>query len=63
MTFYAYRDYRGEWRWYLKMNAGYRVTKSTEAYPTGNDCLAAIAPLQVNIRSEVVLLDGTYLVV
>ena len=42
MTYYYYKDNRGEWRWYLQANNGKTIADSGEGYVNQADCLHAI---------------------
>ena len=42
MTYYYYKDARGEWRWRLKASNGRIIADSAEGYKNMQDCLDEI---------------------
>ena len=42
MTYYYYKDNKGEWRWYLQAANGNKLADSGEGYKNEQDCLAGI---------------------
>jgi uncharacterized protein len=42
MTYYYWKDARGEWRWHLKGGNNKIIATSGEGYINESDCLAAI---------------------
>lgn len=42
MTYYYFKDAKGEWRWHLKASNGRIIADSAEGYKNEADCKAAI---------------------
>lgn len=42
MTYYIYKDTKGEWRWYLRAANSKKIADSGEGYQNKQDCLAGI---------------------
>jgi uncharacterized protein YegP (UPF0339 family) len=42
MTYYYYKDSKGEWRWRLKASNGRIIADSGEGYKNEQECLADI---------------------
>jgi uncharacterized protein YegP (UPF0339 family) len=43
MTYWMYKDSKGEWRWNLVASNGNKIADSGEGYKNEADCLAGIA--------------------
>lgn len=54
LTFTAYKDAKGEWRWYLKSPNGNTLADSGEGYKNQKDALDAIESIQDRARWAVV---------
>jgi uncharacterized protein YegP (UPF0339 family) len=39
MTYYYFKDHKGEWRWHLKATSGRVIADSGEGYKDENECL------------------------
>lgn len=42
MTYFYFKDNKGEWRWHLKASNGRIIADSAEGYTTERECLADI---------------------
>lgn len=42
MTYYYFKDQKGEWRWHLKAANGRIIADSGEGYKSEQECLADI---------------------
>ena len=42
MRYWMYRDFAGQWRWYLQSGNGQKLANSGEGYHNKVDCIAAI---------------------
>jgi uncharacterized protein YegP (UPF0339 family) len=54
MTYYYYKDARGEWRWNLKASNGRILADSGEGYKSEQDCKDAIDRVKASSDSPVV---------
>jgi uncharacterized protein YegP (UPF0339 family) len=55
MTFYVYRDTKGEWRWYLKSTGNNKkIADSGEGYINKADCLNGIRLVKSAVNASVI---------
>jgi uncharacterized protein YegP (UPF0339 family) len=53
MTYYYYKDARGEWRWRLKAPNGRIIADSGEGYANESECLADIDRVKRSFNADV----------
>ena len=53
MTYYYYKDNKGEWRWRLKASNGRIIADSGEGYKNEQECLANIKRVQGSATAPV----------
>jgi uncharacterized protein YegP (UPF0339 family) len=53
MTYYYYKDAKGEWRWRLKATNGRILADSGEGYKNQQDCKDAIDRIKASTRAQV----------
>ena len=54
MTYYYYKDAKGEWRWNLKASNGRILADSGEGYTTESECKADIERVKNSASAPVV---------
>ena len=54
MTYYYYKDNKGEWRWRLKASNGRIIADSGEGYTSEQECLADIDRVRASSSANVV---------
>ncbi|HEV7474505.1 MAG TPA: DUF1508 domain-containing protein [Pyrinomonadaceae bacterium] len=59
MTYYYYKDAKGEWRWRLKSSNGRIIADSGEGYKTSHECLEDIKRVQGSSQAPVVEIKVT----
>lgn len=59
MTFYAYRDTAGEWRWKLVASNGKNIANSGEGYTRKAGCLRAIRQARKGVPGATLLVEKT----
>ncbi len=53
MTYYYFKDSKGEWRWHLKAANGRIIADSGEGYKSEQECLADINRVKPSKYAEV----------
>lgn len=53
MTYFMYRDAKGEWRWYLQTANGRKIAESGEGYRNKEDCRDMIELVQLSECAQV----------
>ena len=53
MTYYYFKDHKGEWRWFLKAGNGRVIAASGEAYEVEQECLYDIELVKGSSSSRV----------
>jgi uncharacterized protein YegP (UPF0339 family) len=59
MTYYYYKDAKGEWRWRLKASNGRVLADSGEGYKNEQDCLEGIKLVKDSANAPVVEIKAT----
>jgi uncharacterized protein YegP (UPF0339 family) len=59
MTYYYYKDARGEWRWRLKASNGRILADSGEGYESEQECKADIDRVKGSVSAPVVQTKAT----
>jgi uncharacterized protein YegP (UPF0339 family) len=54
MTYYYYKDAKGEWRWRLKASNGRILADSGEGYKSESECLEDITRVKGSAGAQVV---------
>ena len=54
MTYYYYKDHKGEWRWRLKASNGRIIADSGEGYRNELECLDDISRVKGSANAPVV---------
>ena len=53
MTYYYYKDNKGEWRWRLKASNGRVIADSGEGYKSEQECLDDINTVKGSVNAPV----------
>jgi uncharacterized protein YegP (UPF0339 family) len=59
MTYYYYKDAKGEWRWRLKASNGRIIADSGEGYKNESECKADIDRVKGSAGAPVVEIKST----
>jgi uncharacterized protein YegP (UPF0339 family) len=59
MTYYYYKDAKGEWRWRLKASNGRILADSGEGYTSEHECLEDIKRVKDSAHALVVEIKGS----